>query len=1205
MWFKKSKVKKVPTRLPTCDFDQNKRQKKIFPQFDENSFDFARLAQKMSKSKGKKASKGQNNLSSAKSLDRSELELDPTISTSTADLNTGEMYIESCWDSMMNSPALAESILHITKVQLLEEVLKFESEEDFDLVIKGIEHFQLETERGSLDWIKGQIPDCSRDLKSILDIDNTIEREMELWKLMLSKSSASKQSNHSPADTTMQRNEVLQPNDTNSSQSVQQLLQQYQGQNKKKGIVETDVIDEMDRNNVCFLSKLRNSIFCSAKECFAKNHHSVDFAVYRNRIFSLLKNDQLYENFKPLLKQFQSSHLDTLITSLNSPFNSGKLYIQFVNTLTYPRPAKHFKVLMLPSTTISYVRDLIRGEVSIEDERNIQLILRGKVIPHSKNEETLASLGVKSNQKIIISRVLPCNPSGDVASGNRVQATFNMLSNRQAVGELLFGKSTTTHEEPQPSDISFLTAHRISQGYQIIGRSLERIAFSRGLRALAKDLTARRAELELYLMLESEEGNKITSKKKKNAKTKAMPPTPVQKAEEVAHETNEKDEDDADVIKPQNDKTVEKEEIFSVKSTSALSSGNELMRLTADGSVPAPSVTSGYDMGDIVTWNTPGKPMKTTPIAIVLRTYRSKSEEQIWVSMMSLLQGEKRDPFKWCVVPGKAPIAKPIGNISKVDAAKSSAILQSLGPAVIESLRQMVSTSALDQTGSSMSSNQSLPSKHSPAAKAQALQKTHLEEASKNSKGGNQNVKQTSISKEHEFPISESTKAHAVTKKIDVRIAGAPPVPINQPVVSSMASNNVTDVKRNEEYMEVTKNKRDKKQEQTEAARQQRLKEAQELLLQQQEAVRQRSSAAQEARKTELSAKQQRKKDFVTPVTKEIDVPIKATNPGPSQSEFSRHAITPIPVEVPSSLASSDDNLLEMSLPETARSLYNSSTTEALQLESVDSIYDISMTLGGAGPLSEFPETCRNVDTGVTSLTGSHNLSTNVSGLNSGLFMSSPDPGFSLPISLATPIHSPSLLSPIVQVPLQVGSLPAPPGLGVKPTINFCPFCGNKLQQGHRFCGNCGERIPGAELPVPMPSTLHSSMQIAGQIMPLQPTSLLSISGLGGLVPNTPATGTRTSFLSAPPQSPSTPDIDNISGSLGVAAPPLNSNSWNTYLPQPEVTLADHANLILPPAAMWSVSQNVNSFLNSSDFDTPLNELMDDLQVMSHGKLTR
>ena len=110
---------------------------------------------------------------------------------------------------------------------------------------------------------------------------------------------------------------------------------------------------------------------------------------------------------------------------------------------------------------------------------------------------------------------------------------------------------------------------------------------------------------------------------------------------------------------------------------------------------------------------------------------------------------------------------------------------------------------------------------------------------------------------------------------------------------------------------------------------------------------------------------------------------------------------------------------------------------------------------------------------------------------------------------------SPAAASPVI--------MPQPAPVALKAAVNFCPFCGNKLQPGHKFCGNCGEKIPEIKQP---PShavnSNHSSPLASVSLEPLLPLAMpahsaslqspmfshnMSGLGLGGLASSTPHGG--------------------------------------------------------------------------------------------------
>jgi hypothetical protein len=82
---------------------------------------------------------------------------------------------------------------------------------------------------------------------------------------------------------------------------------------------------------------------------------------------------------------------------------------------------------------------------------------------------------------------------------------------------------------------------------------------------------------------------------------------------------------------------------------------------------------------------------------------------------------------------------------------------------------------------------------------------------------------------------------------------------------------------------------------------------------------------------------------------------------------------------------------------------------------------------------------------------------------------------------------------------LGLGATSAPPGLGLgigTSNVNFCPSCGSKLQQSHRFCYNCGSDIKTSVSEV-APDTLSSANRLSGILgdsnnLYMQPTQTAS-----------------------------------------------------------------------------------------------------------------
>ena len=136
---------------------------------------------------------------------------------------------------------------------------------------------------------------------------------------------------------------------------------------------------------------------------------------------------------------------------------ADKVCLRFLDLLTYPRPVRKFKMLLLPSMLLKDLRALLAKEVNINAE-DLVLMKKGRLLPFQTgsdasndgkkygdaNTVTLSQIGLKWNQLVVISQVPLALRTTDTDT--------NMQSNRdeqnkQFVGDLLFG-----HNPPEGSD---------------------------------------------------------------------------------------------------------------------------------------------------------------------------------------------------------------------------------------------------------------------------------------------------------------------------------------------------------------------------------------------------------------------------------------------------------------------------------------------------------------------------------------------------------------------------------------------------------------------------------------------------------------------------------------------------------------------------------------------------------------------------------
>ncbi|KAG5192936.1 hypothetical protein JKP88DRAFT_260827 [Tribonema minus] len=214
------------------------------------------------------------------------------------------------------------------------------------------------------------------------------------------------------------------------------------------------------------------------------------------------------------------------------PYCQGKLNVRFVDTLTYPRPARKFRLLLDRSMLLGALREMMAAEAGLDSAAQLVLLYRGRPVPREKDYMTLADLDVKSNGMIAISRTLGASVEEDGADEK----------NKQFVGDLLFGSAATgsggssAGSTDTPSGggggggggadsehSSIVTTMKVTHGCQVLGRSLHDMVAARLSRAWLADVRARASAAELLASLEAEEaaaGSRKEGQRVKNRKKK-------------------------------------------------------------------------------------------------------------------------------------------------------------------------------------------------------------------------------------------------------------------------------------------------------------------------------------------------------------------------------------------------------------------------------------------------------------------------------------------------------------------------------------------------------------------------------------------------------------------------------------------------------------------------------------------------------------
>ena len=211
-------------------------------------------------------------------------------------------------------------------------------------------------------------------------------------------------------------------------------------------------------------------------------------------------------------------------------------------------------MLLAPTVLVSFVRQMILADLEMDAADDLVLMTRGKVIPRSSDNKSLAELEFKEKQQIVLSIAI-----GKVLhSPSRAEGGLSL--------DLMLSPLSVV-ERGNEKGLSALSALRVSHAYQVLGGVLERLILTRFSQAFAKEEGARRSEEELYALLEEEnreksaEEEKKRKKKEKKKQEKAKPSVsegaggePEQNAADSAQkgkrgdEEDEEDEDDEDLV---------------------------------------------------------------------------------------------------------------------------------------------------------------------------------------------------------------------------------------------------------------------------------------------------------------------------------------------------------------------------------------------------------------------------------------------------------------------------------------------------------------------------------------------------------------------------------------------------------------------------------------------------------------------------------
>ncbi len=210
-------------------------------------------------------------------------------------------------------------------------------------------------------------------------------------------------------------------------------------------------------------------------------------------------------------------------------FSDGQILLQFVDTLTYPKPMRAFKMLFKPDTRIGFLRTIMLDECQegLQDGSTLVMKIRGKELKVENDALTLDEVGVplKFEQKIVLTKKLADKKAAAVEGEGKAEAAVKSGkksgqdvsdSNRRFVGDLLLG-AAQSQRRPDGSSTSVelsrseaqrttsLNKVRLRQGYEILGKTLEKIILQRICDAYHKEQEAKRSELELIALLEEED----------------------------------------------------------------------------------------------------------------------------------------------------------------------------------------------------------------------------------------------------------------------------------------------------------------------------------------------------------------------------------------------------------------------------------------------------------------------------------------------------------------------------------------------------------------------------------------------------------------------------------------------------------------------------------------------------------------------------
>ena len=429
------------------------------------------------------------------------------------------------WDELKRNANMMDDMLFIKAEDLRKEVEESGNEDDIELMRVGF--VNLQSECGKIGWIDGLLPE---GLPPTLET-SAIEA---LAKYAALPAPPTVDDEGVPLKRTREEIEADLKERENTAYTASSVATQAPNRSSEEimFLSKLPCREEGSLSGLVSKGATWDALFYSGKTAASLDRFKVDFAILQNGVFSIIRN----------------SALDELVLSVADPaipppptiYAADKLSIHFTNMLTFPKPVKKFKMLLSEFTLLKNIREMMTSEVGLSDEEDLMLYWRGHVVPVEKDSTTIAELGLVNGSKVIISkRPVKANNTGKRGMSER---------NRQFVGDLLFSMGMTPGGEGSRGDVSIVDTFKVSHGYQIIGRALERIILTRFSGMFVRDRQAMEAESDLLALLEEEEEKqeKKKDKKKKQCIEKASAKETIGAATDDAVGTALKEAEDAE-----------------------------------------------------------------------------------------------------------------------------------------------------------------------------------------------------------------------------------------------------------------------------------------------------------------------------------------------------------------------------------------------------------------------------------------------------------------------------------------------------------------------------------------------------------------------------------------------------------------------------------------------------------------------------------